>query len=158
MKVNRPGCLHGILKKAVTSIGRITIRSDEPIRNDILEEIDFDSKVESTDLGVTVKKGAVTLHATVHSYYEELAVIKAARRVKGAHAVVEEIKIKYPADTKVDDEDIAQRIGHLCEWNETLRKFDIKAEVKNGRVTLTGDVDWQYQRADIRDHVSRCTS
>ena len=158
MKVNRPGCLQGILKKAVTSIGRFTIRSDEQIRNDILEEIDFDSKVESTDLGVTVKKGAVTLHATVHSYYEELAVIKAARRVKSALTVVEEIKIKYPADTRVDDEDIAQRIGHLCEWNETFRKFDIKAEVKNGRVTLTGDVDWQYQRADIRDHVSRCTS
>lgn len=131
------------------------MRSDEQIREDILEEIDFDPKVEATDIGVTVKDGAVTLHGTVHSYFEEQSVIKAAKRVKGVHAVVEEIKIKYPSDTQIDDEDIAERIAHLCEWNTTFRKYDIKAEVKNGRVTLTGDVDWQYQRSDIRDHVSR---
>lgn len=131
------------------------MRSDEQIRDDILEEIDFDPKVESTDIGVTVKDGAVTLHGTVHSYYEELAVIKAAKRVKGVHALVEEIKIKYPSDSKIDDEDIAERIAHLFEWNTTFRKYEIKADVKNGRVTLSGDVDWQYQRADIRDHVSR---
>jgi osmotically-inducible protein OsmY len=131
------------------------MRNDEQIRDDILEEIDFDPKVEATDIGVTVKDGAVTLHGTVHSYFEELAVIRAAKRVKGVHAVVEEIKIKYPSDTKIDDEDIARHIAHLCDWNTTFRKYDIKAEVKNGRVTLTGDVDWQYQRADIRDQVSR---
>ena len=131
------------------------MRNDEQIKDDILEEIDFDPKVEATDIGVTVKDGAVTLHGTVHSYFEELAVVKAAKRVKGVHAVVEEIKIKYPSDTKIDDDDIAQRIARLCEWNTTFRKYDIKAEVKNGRVTLTGDVDWQYQRTDVRDHVSR---
>ncbi|EEB82843.1 BON domain-containing protein [Roseobacter sp. GAI101] len=131
------------------------MRTDEQIRDDIMAEIDFDPKVEATDIGVTVKDGAVTLHGTVHSYFEELAVIKAAKRVKGVHAVVEEIKIKYPSDTQVDDQDIAERIAHLCEWNTTFRKYDIKAEVKNGRVTLTGNVDWQYQRADVRDYVAR---
>ena len=59
------------------------------------------------------------------------------------------------SDTQVDDQDIAERIAHLCEWNTTFRKYDIKAEVKNGRVTLTGNVDWQYQRADVRDYVAR---
>ena len=131
------------------------MRTDEQIRDDIMAEIDFDPKVEATDIGVTVKDGAVTLHGTVHSYFEELAVIKAAKRVKGVHAVVEEIKIKYPSDTQVDDQDIAERIAHLCEWNTTFRKYDIKAEVKNGHVTLSGNVDWQYQRADVRDYVSR---
>jgi len=131
------------------------MRSDEQIRDDILEEIDFDPKVESTDIGVTVKDGAVTLHGTVHNYFEELAVIKAAKRVKGVHAVVEEIKIKFPSDTTADDKDIAERIASLCGWNTTFRKYDIKAEVKNGRVSLSGAVDWQYQRTDIRDHVSR---
>ena len=131
------------------------MRTDEQIRDDIMAEIDFDPKVEATDNGVTVKDGAVTLHGTVHSYFEELAVIKAAKRVKGVHAVVEEIKIKYPSDTQIDDLDIAERIAHLCEWNTTFRKYDIKAEVKSGHVTLSGNVDWQYQRADVRDFVSR---
>ena len=131
------------------------MRSDDQIKEDILDEIDFDPKVEVTDIGVTVKDGAVTLHGTVHSYFEEQAVIKAAKRVKGVHAVVEKINIKYPSDTQIDDSDIAERIARLCDWNTTFRKYDIKAEVKNGRVTLTGEVDWQYQRADARDYVSR---
>ena len=130
------------------------MRSDEQIRDDILAEIDFDPKVEATDIGVTVKDGAVTLHGTVHSYFEELAVVRAAKRVKGVHAVVEEIKIKPLSSTEIDDEDIAKRIAQLCEWNAMFRKYDIKAEVKNGRVTLSGTVDWQYQSADIREHVS----
>lgn len=131
------------------------MRTDEQIKYDILDEIDFDPKVESTEIGVTVKDGAVTLHGTVHSYYEELAVVKAAKRVKGVHAVVEQIKIKYPSDTQIDDEDIAERIAHMCDWNTTFRKYDIKAEVKNGRVTLSGEVDWQYQRVDAEDYVAR---
>ena len=131
------------------------MRTDEQIKDDILEELDFDPKVEATDIGVTVKDGAVTLHGTVHSYFEKQAVIKAAMRVRGVHAVVEEIKTKYPSDVKIDDKDIAERVARLCEWNSILRNYDIKAEVKNGRVTLTGDVDWEYQRSDIQDHVSR---
>ncbi len=130
------------------------MRSDEEIRDDILDEIDFEPRIESTDIGVTVKDGAVTLHGTVHSYLEEVAAINAAKRVKGVHAVVEDIKIKYPSDVSVTDEDIAARIAHLCEWSTIFRKYDIKAEVKNGRVTLTGSVDWQYQRSDARDQVA----
>lgn len=131
------------------------MRSDALIKDDILEEIDFDPKVEATDIGVTVKNGAVTLHGTVQSYFEELAVIKAAKRIKGVHTVVEEIRIKYLPDPQIGDTDIAEHIAHLCEWNTTFRRYDIKAEVKNGCVTLTGEVDWQYQREDISDQVSR---
>lgn len=131
------------------------MRSDHLIKSDILEEIDFDPKVEATDIGVVVKNGAVTVHGTVHSYFEKDAVIHAAMRVKGVHAVIEDIKITYPNDPPVVDEDIAARIANLCEWNSTFRMHDIKAEVKNGRVTLTGDVDWQYQRIDAVDYVSR---
>lgn len=130
------------------------MRSDDEIRDDILAEIDFEPRIESTEIGVTVKDGAVTLHGTVHSFLEELAAVKAAKRVKGVHAVVEKIEIKFPADTTISDADIAERIAHLCEWSTIFRKYDLKAEVKNGRVTLTGTVDWQYQRTDAQDQIA----
>ena len=87
------------------------MRSDEQIRDAILEEIDFDPKVGATDIGVTVKDRAVTLHGTVHSHFEKPAVINAAKRVRGVQAVAEVIRIKYPSDTKIDDEDIAERMN-----------------------------------------------
>jgi osmotically-inducible protein OsmY len=134
--------------------GSTEMRSNDEIKNDVLSEIDFEPRIESTEIGVTVDQGAVTLFGTVQSYYEELAVIRAARRVKGVHAVIENIEVKYPSDTKVTDEDIAKRISQLCEWSAIFRKYDLKADVKNGRVTLTGTVDWQYQRSDARDKVA----
>ncbi|MBW4706197.1 BON domain-containing protein [Roseobacter sp. YSTF-M11] len=130
------------------------MRTDEQIKDDILNEIDFDPRIDSTEIGVTVHDGSVTLHGTVHNYLEELAAVKAAKRIKGVHAVVDGIKVKYASDTTVTDEDIATRIAHLCDWNALFQKFDIQSEVKNGRVTLTGNVDWQYQRAEARDQVA----
>jgi osmotically-inducible protein OsmY len=130
------------------------MRSNDEIRNDVLAEIDFEPRIKSTEIGVTVDQGAVTLFGTVKSYYEELAAIRAARRVKGVHAVIENIKVKYPSDTTITDEDIAKRISQICEWSAIFRKYDLKADVKNGRVTLTGAVDWQYQRSDARDKVA----
>ena len=41
----------------------------------------------------------------------------------------------------------------MLRWNVSIPGRDIKAEVKNGVVTLTGEVEWQYQRANILKNV-----
>ncbi len=122
------------------------MRTDQEIRDDILAEIDWEPRVESTDIGVTVKDGAVTLTGTVSSYAEKIAAEDAARRVKGVRAIAEEIRVKLRSDTTVDDEQIAERIASLYKWNSSLAENEIKAEVRTGYVTLTGSVDWNYQR------------
>ncbi len=131
------------------------MRTDEQIRDDIIEEIKWEPQIESTEVGVTVKDGAVSLLGTVGSYAEKLAAERAARRVKGVLAIAEEILVKYPREKSVKDEDIAERIAHVLEWNISLDRQDIQARVRNGFVTLTGVVDWHYQRENARRHVAR---
>lgn len=122
------------------------MRKDDDIKDDVLAEIDWDPQIESTQVGVTVKDGAVSLLGIVSSYTEKLAAERAAKRVKGVHAIAEEIDVKYPSDRSVDDENIAERISHIIEWNTSIPKDTVQAKVQNGFVILSGDVDWNYQR------------
>ncbi len=130
------------------------MRSDEDIKQDILDEVDWDRQIASTDIGVTVKEGAVSLYGSVSSYAEKLAAERAARRVKGVRAIAEEIKVNYPPKTIVSDEDIADRVAQLFDWHSSFQENDVKAEVRNGYVTLTGEVDWHYQRETARNQVA----
>lgn len=122
------------------------MRTDQEIRDDILAEIDWEPRVQSTEIGVTVKNGAVVLTGTVSNYAEKLAAEEAAKRVKGVRAIAEEIKVKIPSETRVGDEEIAERIANLFKWNASIAENEIKAEVRNGFVTLSGEADWNYQR------------
>lgn len=130
------------------------MRSDEEIRDDIIAELEWDPKIDSTEIGVTVKEGAVTLMGSVESYAEKLAAEQAAKRVKGVRAIAEEIKVRLPSDESVTDEDIAERIAHVLEWNTGIPDSNIQAEVRNGFVTLSGEVEWNYQREAARDLIA----
>ena len=130
------------------------MRTDDEIKTDVLAEIDWEPQIASTAVGVTVRNGAVTLTGTVSSYSEKLAAERAAKRVKGVRAIAEEMAVKYPSDKTVSDEDIAQRISNIMAWNTSIPHDTIRAEVRNGYVTLSGDVDWHYQREVARNQVA----
>lgn len=130
------------------------MRTDEDIKNDVLEEIDWDPQIESTEVGVTVSDGAVSLLGTVSSYSEKLAAERAAKRVRGVHAIADEIEVKYPSHRALSDANIAERISNIIEWNTSIPKDAVQAKVRNGFVTLTGDVDWNYQREIARNQIA----
>lgn len=131
------------------------MRTDEQIRDDVIDEIKWEPQIESTEIGVTVKDGAVSLLGTVTSYVEKLAAERAAGRVKGVLAIADEIEVKYPFDKSITDEDIAERIAHLLQWNVSLKNQGVQAKVRDGIVTLKGEVDWNYQRRNAERDVAR---
>ncbi|MEL7491485.1 MAG: BON domain-containing protein [Pseudomonadota bacterium] len=129
------------------------MNEDERIRDDIQEEIAWDPRVKSTDIGVTVKNGAVRLTGSVASYAERYAAETAARRVKGVHAVAEDIEVQLPGDDTETDETLAERISNMLEWNMIVPDPDIVAEVREGFVSLTGEVDWNFERETLKNQI-----
>ena len=127
---------------------------DERIRNDIQEEIAWDPRVKTTDVGVTVKNGAVRLTGTVSSYAERYAAETAARRVRGVHAVAEDIEVHLASDDRQTDETIAERISNMLEWNMIVPDPEIIAEVREGCVTLKGEVDWNFERETLKNQIA----
>jgi osmotically-inducible protein OsmY len=120
------------------------VRSDDEIRNSVLMELKWDPKVTSDDIGVAVKDGVVTLTGFVPSYWEKDAAEKAARRVYGVKAVANDLEVKLLSSRT--DPEIARDIVHELESHVSIPANNIKATVRNGWVTLEGNVDWQYQK------------
>lgn len=120
------------------------VRSDDEIRNSVLMELKWDPKVTSDDIGVAVKDGVVTLTGFVPSYWEKDAAEKASRRVYGVKAVANDLEVKLPSSRT--DPEIARDIVHELESHISIPANNIKATVRNGWVTLEGNVDWQYQK------------
>ncbi|MGI9449218.1 MAG: BON domain-containing protein [Geminicoccaceae bacterium] len=127
---------------------------DEEIKSDIIDELKWNPKVQASDIGVTVKDGAATLTGTVKSFPEKIAAEQAAKRVKGVRAIAEEIHVRLIRDKADTDDEIARRIAHVLDWNIAIPDHNIIAEVSQGHVKLTGDVDWQYQRSKAMRQVA----
>ena len=120
-------------------------RSDNSLRDDVLLELKWDPKISSaSDIAVAVKDGVVTLSGFVPSFWEKDAAEKAVKRVYGVRGVANDIEVKL--DSKRTDPEIARDAVHELESHVSLPSDKIKVTVKNGWVTLEGNVDWQYQK------------
>ncbi|HEY7180120.1 MAG TPA: BON domain-containing protein [Blastocatellia bacterium] len=132
-------------------------KSDEEIRNDALFQLDWDSRLRRSEIGVTVKKGVVTLTGTVDSYAKKLAAQKAAHRVPGVLDVANEIEVKVTGSLRRTDSEIAQAVRHALEWDVLVPSYKIYSTVANGWVMLEGEVEYYSERADAERAVAHLT-
>jgi osmotically-inducible protein OsmY len=129
-------------------------RSDDQIRNDVLLELQWDPKISSSsDVAVAVKDGVVTLAGFIPSYWEMDAAEKAAKRVYGVKGVANDIEVKLLWQRT--DPEIAREVVHELESHVGIPSDQIKVTVKNGRVTLEGTVDWEYQKSLAKSAVKK---
>lgn len=128
--------------------------NDETIRHEVIEELEWEPRLCAGQIGVGVHDGVVTLSGHVTSYAEKTAAENAARRVRGVRAIAQEIEVHPPSEKKTEDDEIAQRALKLLTWDVAVPDTGIAIKVEHGIVTLTGSVEWQYQKdeaeADLR--------
>jgi len=122
--------------------------SDHQLRQDVLDELDFEPSVNADHIGVGAHSGVITLTGFVSTYGEKVAAERAVRRVRGVKAIAEEIEIRLPSDKKFADDEIAGRAVDILKWRVGLPANRINIKVEKGIVTLTGDVDWRFQRSE----------
>jgi osmotically-inducible protein OsmY len=132
--------------------------SEHQLRQDVLDELDFEPSVNAAHIGVGVNAGVVTLTGFVSSYREKLAAERAARRVKGVKAIAEGIEVRLPSDKKTADDEIAGRAVDILKWRVGFPADRISIKVENGIVSLTGDVDWQFQKTEAEAAVHHLSS
>jgi len=128
---------------------------ESQLRQNIIDEFEFDPSFNGEHVGVVVDKSVVTLSGHVESYAQKLAVIAAARRVKGVHTIAENIEVRYPYQGKTADDQIAQRASDILNWDVLVPKDSVDVLVHDGFVTLSGTVDWQYQRVAAEDDMRK---
>ena len=122
------------------------MKADAQIQKDVMEEMKWDPSVTHEHIGVAVANGVVTLSGQVPSYIEKSAAEKVAQRVTGVNAIVEDIEVNYPSHHNRTDEDIANAVLLAFQWNVQVPDDKIKVKVSKGWVTLTGKVEWEFQK------------
>jgi osmotically-inducible protein OsmY len=132
----------------------MTYKSDEEIRNDALFQLDWDSRLRRSDIGVSVKHGVVTLTGTVNSYAKKLTAQRAAHSVPGVLDVANDIEVKVTGSLQRTDSEIARAVRHALEWDVLVPSYKIHSTVANGWVTLDGEVEYYSEREDAERAVA----
>jgi BON domain len=103
---------------------------EHQLRQNVLDELEYEPSINADHIGVGVHAGVVTLTGFVSSYGEKLAAERAARRVKGVKAIAEEIEIRLPSDKKVADDEIG-RTG--SRHPQMARRLSRQSDQRQGR-------------------------
>src|SRR5882757_4311558 len=148
-------CSPSVPERASNSKAEAVMRSDSDIEQDVKEELEWDPDLDASDIAVSVKKGVVTLAGFVKSYTDKYEAEAAAKRVAGVTAVANDIEVRMPSVDERPDPEIARDAVAAIKSQLPISSEHIKIVVKNGWVTLEGQVEWQYQRQTAESAVRR---
>ena len=122
------------------------MRTDLEIQKKVQEQLRWEPILNAAEIGVSVKDGVVTLTGQVDSYVKKMAVEKSAKRVSGVKAVAEDIQVGLSSANQRTDTEIACAVVNAFKWDVSVPDDKLQIEVEKGFVTLSGEVDWDYQR------------
>jgi osmotically-inducible protein OsmY len=133
------------------------MKTNIQLQHDVLDELKYEPAVDPAEIGVTTKDGVVTLSGTIKSYAEKWSAVRAAERVSGVKAVVDEMKVELPAMFHRTDADIARAVLNALKWDVLVPEERIKVKVSQGWVTLKGTVDYKYEQSAAESAIRNLT-
>jgi osmotically-inducible protein OsmY len=135
----------------------VMVQTDEQLQQEIIREFKYEASIQPNEIGVAVKDGVATLTGHVDSFLKRWAAEEAAHRVRGVRAVANDIEVKLPTSSERTDADIAAAVTRALEWDTFIDTDKIDITVSKGWVTLKGEVEWGFQRADAERVTRRIT-
>ena len=128
--------------------------SDQTLKQIVLDELAWEPRVNAGHIGVIVRDHVVTLSGHVETYAEKWAAEQSVQRISGVKAVAQELEVRSAFVAGNGDEEIAHRAVNVLAWDVSVPKDKVMVRVEKGRINLSGEVEWDYQRsaaeADIR--------
>jgi osmotically-inducible protein OsmY len=129
------------------------MKTDAEIRRDVESELQWDPSIDDKRIGVTVQSGVVTLTGDVPHYSSRWTAEDVVKRVGGVRAIANDIEVRIPSSSARTDTDVAAAAANALQWNVSLSNTPITPIVKEGWVTLKGQVSWGYQKTAAENAV-----
>lgn len=121
-------------------------KTDAQLLRDVHEKLAWEPSVCAEEIGVAAKDGVVTLSGHVPSYADKYIAIYAVERLDGVKAVADEIEVKIPSSHERSDTDLAHAAVNVLAWSVKVPQEGIRVTVRDGWITLEGEVEWPDQR------------
>lgn len=126
------------------------MKSDSEIKQDVEEELRSAPDIDSSDIAISVANDVVTLAGFVHSFIEKREAERAVKRVAGVRGVANDLKVRLRGIDARPDPDIARDVVAMIRTIRLPLSWEkIKVTVKDGWVTLEGELEWNYQRESV---------
>jgi osmotically-inducible protein OsmY len=135
----------------------VIMKSDTEIERDVTAELQWAPDLDATDIAVKVKNGVAELGGFVRRYTDRYEAEIAAKRVAGVLGIANDIEVRLPSVDERPDPDVARDVVAAMRSQLPISSEGIKAIVRDGWVTLEGEVEWQYQRQTAENAVRRIT-
>lgn len=119
---------------------------DSDIRHDVQSALEREAGVDASAIAVAADAGIVTLRGDVRTHFEKHDAERVALRVYGVDAVANELVVQSPERRDPSDTEIAQAVVDALTWNPLVPLHQVRVVVADGWVTLSGTLDWEYQR------------
>src|SRR6187200_1671664 len=103
---------------------------DSTLKQDIIDELDFEPSIDAANIGVAVANGVVTLTGHVPTYAQKSTIENAVRRVKGVKAIAEEIEVRPFGANRTADDEIARRAVDTIGWNTSVPSDSVQVKVQ----------------------------
>jgi osmotically-inducible protein OsmY len=117
--------------------------TDIRLRDAVTRQLDWDPEVDASAVGVAARNGTVTLSGFIDTYAGKLAAERSVKHVHGVRAVANDLEVRLRLDRT--DPDIAQDAARVLQLHGAVPD-SVQAAVHSGNVTLTGRVQWLYQK------------
>jgi osmotically-inducible protein OsmY len=126
------------------------------LQEEIIEALAFNPRVDERNLGVIVDEGIITLTGTVPSLLAKWNAQDTVKNVRGVRGIVDDMVVELASDHVRTDRDIALSIEQRFASNAFV-PASIQFMVKDGHVTLTGQVEWYFQLEEALAEARRVT-
>ncbi len=125
------------------------------IQDDVRGALAGDPRIPyAQEIAVEADGDVVVLRGTVGNFGERRAAVADARRTRGVVEVYDELRVRPLDRDRREDAEIRGAALQRLVWDPELRPDLLDVEVKDGWVTLKGDVDYQFQSDKVFDHVA----
>ena len=132
-------------------------RSDRDLKQRVLRELRWDSRVSCASINVEVNDAVATLCGSVPTYAQKMAAQEAAHRVVGVLDVANDIEVNPSAHFMRGDTELARAVRSALEWDALLPDQQIQSTVSDGWVMLEGEVNNERERTDAERVIERLT-
>ncbi|CAN7703981.1 BON domain-containing protein [Phyllobacterium sp. LjRoot231] len=120
--------------------------NDMVLRQNILDELEFEPSLNAANIGVSVENGVVTLTGHVPTYIEKNTAADVVCRVKGVRGIAQDMEVRPVGSHRTADDEIAKRALNILSWSAAIPDGAVQVQVDDGWVVLTGTVEWNYQK------------
>jgi len=127
--------------------------SDRQLRRDIESMLAWEPELDASGIAVGVRDGVVTLAGRARAARDASDAQRIAAGVEGVRAVVNTLEWglqEWPVDRR-----IAEAAARALASSVLVPLDRLRVRVHGGRLTLHGEVDWDYQRRAARRAVEK---